>query len=352
MTKIKLKILLPVLILLAVLVVAGILLWRFLPREEKAEDFVATDKILPVPDRITASYGNREGALSAADAEAVHTALLQAMQTATRIEVKDGVHLSSLWEGDQRLIFEYDGTYRYETGFLCTVPFDRAVVEVYDGIVFVCYGAGEDACTVIVELPQDNAFFTLANTVIGRSIENPVGIPTHTVNTAVVDTPTFAARPDAIVVKGKNGSVQLTAEQADAAYAAFEQMNAARDGYIKGPDEVIKSLYTVRDAYEAIDEGTCIEFRYHQRQRYSGVLFQYDPNPEKGRTEPALIEETVTYDSVLFFLGGGGKILGSLDGLYFCLTGPAPNGHFDLGPGYDAFCDAIWALLPGEEGAS
>lgn len=328
----------------AVLLIAAALLLFFLLKPKHQTDGVTvTTELLPVPERVMVSYGNREGVLDAADAEAVHKALLQALRSATQIEVRDGdVHYR---EGARLLTFAYDDAYRCENGYLRTGSFDKTEVCVYDGSISLDYGFR----SVVVTLPREDAFFTLADAAIGRSIGNPVGIPTHTVDAAVVDSPVFAARPDMIVVKGKGGSVQLSAEQADAVYAAFERMNAAREGYIKGPAEVMRCLYTPKNAYEAIDEKSCIEFRYSKRQRYSGVLYQYDPIPEKGQTEPILVEQTVTYDSVLFFPDYG-KILGSLNGLYFCLTGPAPNGGFDLGPGHEEFFNTVRVWMPGEEG--
>ena len=208
-----------------------------------------------------------------------------------------------------------------------------------------------EADVISVTLPEGGADFTVrAKQLIAACIGNPTGVPTHTVNTDAVETATFAARPDAILVKGEGDTVQLSEAQAEEIYDAFERMNAARDGYIRGPANVCKCYYTLEEVYADIDAEGFIEFRYDRRQHFSGTLYQYDPDPEWGPEETTYVEEDLTYDSVLLLLGGRTtRIIGSVDGLYFCLTGRAPNGGFDFGPDFQAFCEEAKALTSAKE---
>ena len=322
-----------------------------------ADADTATDdaRFLPAPDRITGYYAGQSITLSNAQRDDVYDSFAKLLPHLSKCEPQADGYMVLPWYKNGNWCIElcYDEAITF-LGSLGEIsnpvgdrPFDSFFMVVFkDGILAVPCSGGlifRDAYgKVWLEFGNESAaFYNLVQGVITDSMPNPFGIEREAVNTEIVQTECFLPKPQEIVVKSNGISVKLSDVQRDQIYAAYISMDERQEGYPR-LGEVIKTEYTPASAYQELDFCTCIEFRYEQRQQYTGPILEIVP--EASGEETKYISGTFVFDSVVLIIHENGiKLLQCTNGLYEGFTNYTTA--YDFGPGYADFRAEVLSLV-------
>ena len=311
-----------------------LLIWRIvnLPPSEGWQEPIDTEVLLPTdPAEVNLYYGEQKYTMT----KEMQTLVLETVSEWIK-NAKDSKHIEAKGEASPaavRFEFCYNGPYRY-IGSLGT---DTSVCE--EPFVYSSFSVGWERGEEQIEGLQmyltpcrngefydiDGAKTTLVlsldyyadefdDLLLKAMLDTPQGNSKDT----VVESNTFPAKPDAMLVHQNGKTTVLTDSELDAAYNAFmaqtsEWLLPNRTVYVSG--------YAAAQALES----TVIEFRYQKRQRYVPPIAS-DTQAQEGLVSVASAFGGREYDAILCIIDAGGTVGDTLDmevGLYI-------NGAYEL----------------------